>query len=299
MVLSGYLFAKIIDNQEIIFSKFIWNRLIRLLPLLLFVICLVGLDRISNGVDYITYFKSILLGVVKPSLPNGGWSITIEFHFYILLPLLLYLNRKWKYSLVLLLAMAVVLRVILYMQIGQIQYLSYWTIVGRIDQFLLGILAFNLRGYIKNKNFLGFLILLSFLIFYYYFDAKGGFFMFYEYPSPSPWWIILPTIEGLSYAFLISWYDNSVEHSKSWVSRLIASAGSYSYSIYLLHFFFVFKMAKAIDKYVVELSNIYVAIFFSFLCFLLLIPVGYLSFRFIESPFLRFRKIYLKKDLKK
>jgi peptidoglycan/LPS O-acetylase OafA/YrhL len=294
MVLSGYLFAKILDNKEIIYSKFIWNRLIRLLPLLFIVISIAGIIQIAEGKDFVYYLKLILAGIVIPSLPNGGWSITVEFHFYLLLPFLLFLHRKWKHSLVLLLAMAIILRLILYIILGQIQDFSYWTIIGRIDQFLLGILAFKYSAYIKNQHIGAFFVLLLFFVIYYYFEIQGGFYGFPEYPSHSPIWIILPTIEGIAYGFIISWYDTSFKYSKSWVSGVIASAGRYSYSIYLFHFFFVFEMAKLIDNYLVDLSNIYIAIFFSLVCFLLMIPLGYLSFRFIESPFLKFRTNYFK-----
>lgn len=293
MVLSGYLFAKLLDNKKVIYPKFIFNRIIRLLPLLFVVLSIVGLIEISNGASFTEYIKSILAGIYKPSLPNGGWSITVEFHFYLLLPILLFFNRKWRHALSLMLIISILLRLILYFKLEQIQDLSYWTIVGRVDQFLLGILAFNLRMYIMDKNVVALFAIFLFCSFYYYFDFKGGFYSFTNYPSPSPLWIILPTIEGFFYAFLVSWYDNSFSHSESRLSRLIASAGKYSYSIYLLHFFIVFRIASFINYNVLDLSNIYIAILVSIPCFILMIPIGYLSFRFIELPFMKFRTTYL------
>jgi len=292
MVLSGYLFAKLLGGKNIIYKQFIWNRFLRLAPLLFFVVLIVGIREYFSGQDMVSYAESILHGLVRPSLPNGGWSITVEFHFYLLLPLLLFLTNKWKYSLLLFLVLVIVLRVFLYQKIGEMQTLSYWTIVGRIDQFLLGILAFQFRNNIANKHFIVLLVLLMFLCFYWYFDSMGG----YYKTTSSSIWIYMPTIEAVAYCLLIAWYDNSFEHSTGKISQFIASIGTYSYSIYLLHFFFVFKMSNIIHYHIVDLSNIHLAMLFSVFCFLLMVPISFLSYKFIELPFLKFRTKYIVAD---
>ncbi|WP_305907123.1 acyltransferase [Methylomarinum sp. Ch1-1] len=292
MALSGYLFAKLLDGKSIIYTQFIWNRFLRLAPLLLIIIFIVGLKNYFAGQDIYSYAKSILAGFIRPLLPNGGWSITAEFHFYLIFPLLLFLTSRWKYSLLLVLMLAVTMRAFLHHELGQIQTLSYWTIIGRVDQFVLGILAFQFRNSIANKHLVVFFCFFIFAYFYWYFDSMGGFYKSPSYPSPSSIWIYMPTIEGFTYALLIAWYDNSFRHSTGKISRFIALIGTYSYSIYLLHFFVVFRMSKAINAHIIDLSNINLAILFSILCFLVMVPIGYISYRFIETPFLRFRKVY-------
>lgn len=296
MVLSGYLFAKLLDGKKIVYSRFIWNRFLRLAPLLLLVVLIVGVQTYFSGQGLGPYIKSVLAGVAKPSLPNGGWSITAEFHFYMLLPFLLFLATKWRPSLILVLVIAVVARVVLWKQLGQVQTLAYWTIVGRIDQFVLGILAFTLRHYVTRKHAAALLVLLAFLCFYWWFDAAGGFYKNPSYPSPSAIWIYFPAVEGLAYGVLIPWYDNSFEHSEGAVSRFVAVIGKCSYSIYLLHVFFVFDMSQLVNDYVVELSNIHLAILFAAICFLPMIPLGLLGYHLVELPFLRFRKRYIVTD---
>jgi len=293
MTLSGYLFAKLLDGKNIVYTKFIWNRLLRLIPLLVVVIVIVGLRKYLAGQDIYLYTIKVFNGLLKPSLPNGGWSITVEFHFYLILPLLLFLINKSKYYLLFALVLAITTRYFLHQELGQIQFLSYWTIVGRIDQFILGILAFHLRQNIMNRHMLIFCILFTFAIFYWFFDSWGGFYRNPSYPSPSCLWIYMPTIEGLTYASLIAWYDNSFNHSTGKLSQFIALIGTYSYSIYLTHFFVVFSMAKAINNYIIDLSNLHLAIFFSSICFLFMLPIGYLSYKIIEVPFLRFRVKYI------
>lgn len=293
MVLSGYLFAKLLNGKRINYAQFIWNRFLRLAPLLLLVILFIGLQKLFLGEDVFSYAKRILEGIIKPSLPNGGWSITVEFHFYVILPFLLFLVNRWKYSLLFILPLTIAARTLLYLELGQIQILSYWTIIGHIDQFVLGILGYQFRSYVSGKHFLVLFSLFLFACFYWYFDSLGGFHQFPSYPSPSSIWIFIPAIEGWAYALLIAWYDNSFIHSMGIASRFIALIGRYSYSIYLLHFFFVFQMSKAINAYVIKLSNTYLAILFSVPCFLLMVPIGYFSYRFIETPFLKLRKKYI------
>src|SRR5438045_2490287 len=49
MTLSGYLFAKLLDGKTINFPAFLWNRTLRLAPLLLLVIALVGARALDAG----------------------------------------------------------------------------------------------------------------------------------------------------------------------------------------------------------------------------------------------------------
>ncbi|WP_417913495.1 acyltransferase family protein [Candidatus Electronema sp. JM] len=295
MALSGYLFAKLLDGKRIVYTHFILNRFLRLAPLLAAVIFIIGLKELLVGHNIIAYAKNIVFGVIMPYFPNGGWSITVEFHFYLVLPILLFLSRKWNYSLLLVIFLSIAVRFILHQDFGEIQKLSYFTIVGRIDQFVFGMLAYQFKRYVSRKHLLLFFSFLLFSGFYWYFDYQGGFYKNPSYPSPSIIWVFMPTIEGLFYASFISWYDNSFKHSTGKLSRFIALIGTYSYSIYLLHFFVVFRMANFVNDHIIDISNKYLSILFSIPSFLLIIPVCYLSYRFIESPFLLFRTKYIEK----
>ena len=107
-------------------------------------------------------------------------------------------------------------------------------------------------------------------------------------------WIIIPTIEGISYTFLIAWYDNRSRPSNALISRFIATVGNYSYSIYLLHFFFVFEISEFINSKIIALSNPYIVLLVAIPSFLVILPISFISFKLIETPFLRFRKSYLR-----
>lgn len=294
MTLSGYLFAKLLDGKSINFGAFIWNRALRLLPLLSVVILMVGITVLANGQSLSAYVCDIVKGGLFPTLPNGGWSITVEFHYYILLPLILRITEKSKFWPVSIIASALALRIFLYHQKGEIQSLAYWTIIGRIDQFVIGMLMYQFRFFLARRHILALTIIAIFMGMYWQFDLHGGFCQNPSYPSPSPLWIFLPTIEGVAYGAGIAWYDNSFRHSTSGLSKFIGRIGEYSYSIYLLHFFVVFQAARLVNERIMDISNFYIACCWSMVFFVLMMIPGYISFLFIEAPFLKQRKKYVK-----
>lgn len=151
MALSGYLFAKLLDGKQIRYLPFFVNRALRLLPLLLAVICIEACRRYMAGQSVAEYFTRVGKGFIFPTLPNGGWSITIEAHFYLLLPFLLMASRRFLFAPLLFIAAAIVLRSVLYLQIGEVQSAASLTIIGHGDQFLAGILAFHVRAYAKDR----------------------------------------------------------------------------------------------------------------------------------------------------
>lgn len=295
MTLSGYLFARLLAGRSIIFRLFLVNRLLRLLPLLLVVMFI---NVVVEGVRHnsvnaaLQYAMTLPRGLILPTWPNGGWSIAVELHFYLLLPLLLFLQRRLYQALWLTLVIAIICRTGYHALTGEVQSLAYATIFGRIDQFVLGILAYHHRDQLAGRHVRLAWIAVAFLTAYWWFDKQGGFFLQPSYPSPSPVWIVLPTVEGLAWGSMIAWYDGSFRHGTGWVSRLFVALGQYSYSIYLLHFFVVFAVADWIHRNVIDLSSLYVALPVSILFFVAMAPIGYLSMHLIEKPFLKLRKRY-------
>lgn len=295
MTLSGYLFAKLLDGRRMAALPFLWNRFLRLAPLLLVVMAIVGVLRWQEGgFDAVGYARELLLGFVIPSWPNGGWSITVELHFYLLLPVLLWVSRRSSLALMGLLAVPLACRAIYYLQHGEVQSIAYWTIFGRLDQFILGMLLFKHRECLRGRGLIAALVFLAFLGFWYFFDRAGGFYMNPSYPSPSPVWVVLTLFEGVAYAVLIAWYDVTYTYSDSRLARLLARVGAYSYSLYLLHFFFVFRMPVWIERHLFDLSNPYLLLAVAVPCFLALMPLSWLTYRYIEKPCMRLRLNYLR-----
>lgn len=293
MCLSGYLFAKLLAERKIKFHYFFLNRCLRLLPLLLTVCLVSALIKFGFTEAAASYLQSLWRGLYRPILPNGGWSITVEFHFYILISFFIALAYSNRYWLACIIALPIIVRCYIQLKTGDIQYYSYFTILGRFDQFFFGILAYRFRDIIKDKHRTALILAIGFSAFYYWFDKAGGFYQMPKYPSNAPLWTVIPTIEALVFAVLISWYDNSFRHTTGWLSKTVGKYGEYSYSFYLLHFFFVFKAAELVDTQLVSLSNFYVALLFAFIFYVCMFPLGFLSYIFIEQPFMRLRKKYV------
>jgi peptidoglycan/LPS O-acetylase OafA/YrhL len=55
----------------------------------------------------------------------------------------------------------------------------------------------------------------------------------------------------------------------------------------------VFRAARFVNERIMDISNFYLACFWSLVFFVLMMIPGYVSFRFIEAPFLKLRKRYV------
>lgn len=296
MTLSGYLFAKLLDGRSVSYPTFFWNRFMRLAPLFVVVLLIGDFERyLKTGQVAVGYlFIDVLVGFFKP-LPAPGqglWSIVVEVQFYLILPLVMALSRRGRWALLPLLAIIVMLRVEAAVLIGGAKEVAYWTIGGHIDQFLLGIVAFRNRECLAGSHRWAVATAAGFIAIYYCFDQAGGWYGFGDEGVRGVLWALLPLVEGAVYALLIAYYDRNFRPSSRSLSGLIGKAGTWSYSIYLLHFFVVFRMADFVHRQVMDLSNFYVACVWSAVCFGLMMPIAYLCYRFVESPFLKVRRPY-------
>lgn len=295
MVLSGYLFAKLTHNKNIDYRKFLAARAVRLLPLLL-AVCLyyVLSDFIRFGPEQgARAIVAMLKGVIFPTLPNGIWSITVEFHFYLIFPLIILLERRLAFSSIAIIATAFLIRVgvLIFDENSTAQGVAYWTIFGRIDQFIIGILFARYGQGLAGRHLIAVVTLVAFLAGYAWFDSLGGYHANTTFPNI---WLFNLALEALAYGALIAYYDLTYKFAKTGVSGCIARVGEASYSIYLLHFFWVFQMTEVVNQYVVVIDTIYKGLFFSFLCFIPTAMIGWQSYRRYECYWLRFRRPYAK-----
>lgn len=279
MVLSGYLFAKIVGDRRIDFSRFVQARALRLGPMLL-----VGL-----AFAYALHparWHEIPLGLIWPVWDNGCWSVAVELQFYVLLPALLFAFRRAPAVALGLVVAAAAARWALFEGGQDLEFFAYYSLLGRIDQFVLGIFAWKLaqgRAVPLPLFALGFG---GFLIALHAFNLAGG----HVGTAQSPLWIWWPTLEALGFALLIAWYDGG-----RWsLPKPFAFVGKVSFSMYILHFVVVTRLADVALRLLPE-PTFYGMFLASILAFLVMLPVAWLGWRLVETPAMRLRRPYLLK----
>ena len=277
MVLSGYLFAKIVHDQRIDFPRFVQARLLRLGPMLLIALLAAYLGQPKHWFE-------IPLGLVWPVWKNGCWSVAVELQFYVLLPVLLHAFRRTPLTALAVVAIAMSGRAALWAAHGDLHFFAFHSLLGRIDQFVFGILAWRLvrgRAIAAPVFALGFGAFLAAL---YGFDLSGG----ENGLSDAPVWIWWPTLEAMGFALLIAWYDGG-----TWsLPKPFAFVGKVSYSLYLLHFLFVSGLGRLAHRLLGE-PNVYSMLLLAFPAFVLMLPIAWAAWRFVEMPAMRSRRPYL------
>lgn len=164
LVLTGFLFCLIVKggDKSIRYTGFIYNRILRIFPLLIFLVMIViccGRQQ-SSPLD-ILRILTLQLNTGNPITgwghnfyPSGPiWTIAVEFQFYLIFPLLVTFLKKYhvKYLISLILLMIFVKANIAVLKGGGIYWNLYHTLIGRLDQFLIGIIFgfFYQKGYFK------------------------------------------------------------------------------------------------------------------------------------------------------
>jgi len=292
MTLSGYLFAKLVGDRRVDFPRFLWSRAVRLGPLL--VVCIAAWVIIGWLAGDPIPLSDIVGGLLLPTWPRGTWSITIEMHFYLLFPLMLFMFRRHgPFALLAIVAAAILLRFDWWHTYGEAQHIAYWTIFGRIDQFAFGML-FALVPVSRNVlRIVAGLSFASFLVLWHAFDQIGGFYNHSGAPSQSLLWVFIPTVEAVTFGSLIAFYDGTSFRMPAWLDRGFAMIGERSYSIYLLHFFPIVLMRHLFWERSGSPEDFYVALIVATLAFLAFVPMAGLSYTYFEKRFLAYRRPYL------
>lgn len=301
MVLSGFIFTYGALDGTIRYGPFMRNRVLRILPMYLVVVFL-GMYTNPGGYSLTTIVQMFTLQgtppIVEGDLGAFGtllWTISVEFTFYLIFPFLLrFLQRYGPIYLVGLLALTNILRVMSWaLHEEGLRDLSYWTIVGRIDQFLVGMLVgwFVVRHRPRPGVGASWAALLGsaalVLAVMTAFNHNGG------WLSSEPWKAVWPLAEGLMWGTFMLAYLMAARTMSRGVAAALALPGIVSYSAYLLHYVFV---AALRDRGVVDfvdpggtnalLNTVLIVIPATF-------AVATLAYLVVEKPFMDMRVRYL------
>lgn len=306
LVLSGMLFT-IISNggkNNIEYKKFIFNRFVRIFPLLS--VAWITAMAISRGTATFSDAMTVLLFSnlqTSPLLLHFGqtWTIAVEFQFYLIFPFLAtFLNRygvKYIISLSIFWLLWRTMIVSIYGgNIGSDNYLNnhyyYLTLLGRLDQLLIGIVFGYLYINFKNLFTNPILLLVSSLficITILFLRSQGLWYI------PTPYVSALSYFEAIAWGFFIICYISSNIKIPNMIDVALSKLGEVSFSEYILHTIVIYSFHDYFGIIKVTQSTNANAI----INFLIILPIVLLfskaCFELIEKPFLGFRKKYTNK----
>ena len=295
MVLSGFLFTLGSSGHKINYLKFLKNRFLRIYPLYLSMI-VAGLYFFPDAFSIIPLLKTIFfLGNLTDALNIGPfsavfWSIAVELQFYMIFPILfLLLNKYGVKSLLFIVLIAFVVRTALVVNGANIRFIIYGTLLGRIDQFIVGMIAS--RIYLgSNSDIIKRLVwpsVLAVIVMLIFTNRLGGF-------QDRGWWkLVWPSVEGAAWAFFVTSYTLRLRNNTNVVHSALSKMGEVSYSFYLTHYV-IWAAIPTIWFIRIGKNPVINSTINSFLIILpLTLVLSFVTFNLIEKPFLNLRAKYL------
>jgi peptidoglycan/LPS O-acetylase OafA/YrhL len=298
IVLSGFIFTYGGFGKKINYLQFLRNRALRIYPLMM-TMTVIGISVFPERFTISAFFCTVLpfqntaVSLQLDSYTRMFWTIAVELQFYLIFPFLNgILTEKGLAMLLPVLAFTMTARIGAVLHSGNPREFSYWTILGRLDQFVIGMMfaAMVKHFTIENRRLRWGVPVgsIGLLLAIFIFNRLGG------WPIVSPWKIIWPPIEGLLWGLIIVGYVSLLHGKKNLFSRLIASIGNISYSIYLTHYI-ILTLAVDHSLFFAWSYNLYLGQLLSTLIVILptTIIVSFLCYHVIEKPFLELRQSYL------
>lgn len=293
-VLSGFIFARMYFEKEFEFGKFAVHRVLRIWPLLI-VVALITIWKTPDA-DLSSIFITLTTTVPVPGgLPKYlavAWSVLVEIQFYVFFPFLLLISKRFgPLCLVLVAGSFLAIRAYHYAHYGEVSGFSYGTIVGRMDQFALGMIAGILS--LKDNPFtkkafmcLGACGLVAIFSFYAWFNTHlGGYYG--PATARASVWVVVPTIEALCYSAIVLGYLSLPPiggHAK-YVDKAFAYGGQISYSIYLVHLMILPTFRQIVGQLHIEVTTWeQQAVLFMIIGVPLIVFFSSLSYFLIEKP---------------
>lgn len=245
LVISGFIFTILClgGKKEIIYGKFLKNRILRIFPLLTVIYFVI----ISMNLDHAT--ADDILRLLLLQLNTGGltwgmdkfsvypiWTIAVEFQFYLLFPfLILFINRIGLHYVAFLMLALLLIRIMMISKggIAPTGEILYRTLFGRLDQFLLGILAgiAYLNGafdYLRDRTLTCLVLIVTVIIaLTFYFSVRLDYMLAMNYFG----FIFESTMWSIFLVAYLSFFNKPLGK----ISLFLSSLGKISFSIYLLH----------------------------------------------------------------
>lgn len=310
MVLSGFILAKGVIGREIRYGSFVRNRILRIAPLTIVVTVFavsgtreIGFGQVFAPVLLVQNLRSLAL--TDPAGLSGTlWTISPEFQFYLIAPFLFaFVARD---GIIRFLLPAALLAFVLKLMVlashradpAALWSIPYFTIVGRLDQFLFGIGLAALWPRTERldegaRRRLALLLLaagsLGALGLGFAVNRGGGQYAWH------PWRYAHQELEGLVWATFIAGYvllDPLARRVR--LRQAAAAIGLVSFSLYVLHWPVLALALRVLPRLGLlpdgRLATLAIA---AFLILPAALGLAALSYWTVERPFLRSRSRYV------
>ncbi|EED98584.1 acyltransferase family protein [Burkholderia multivorans] len=310
-VLSGFIFthlAEVSRADSIDYRKFIYNRAVRIFPLLIFMLAISFAAQRSHMTPIDMLYPLMLMMNSGAALKDGypmlwsiTWTIAVEFQFYLIFPFLYKFAKAKPVYLVGLIALLVALRTsAFFASADYASQMSYLTLPYRIDQFAFGMLL----GFSYNRHL--FSSKLRPLLWIASAGAVVAIAELYSYQhtlqtefGAHVWF---STVEGVLWMAIIAGALSTNILTKGFVGRSLAQLGAASYSLYLVHLFVILPIANQIKplvdwQYLVRDPRVNFAYGIVIGVMLpLAVLLSWFTFKLVEQPFFQFRTSYFRRN---
>jgi len=317
LVLSGFILTTInlpaLHDGRFSYGGFLWNRFVRIFPLLIFMYVL------AIPAHTATFKSTDILPLLLLQLNSNDsigisseWAVAIEFQCYLLFPFLL---AFWRSNGLRYLGEFVLL--VLITRLGLVAAgkvvnngAFYFSLVGRLDQFIIGMIAAAVYARVQSKSLnwtVCLILILSAIICLTGALLWGNHLGFGKAPYGGG--VLYPTvfhsIEAILWAVVLVGYL-LLPLRLGLLERALSKLGEISYSLYLVHTLVILAVYRLLYPTLVQAGSTWsdnqyftAALGTLILVIPLSLLVSYGTYRLIEKPFLQFRRPYQQSETQK
>jgi peptidoglycan/LPS O-acetylase OafA/YrhL len=293
------------DRETHYVRNFFIRRFFRILPMFwvgIALYCFVPMREVTTTPIVVTAFDYALTAVCLHgfhpysinSVVPGGWSIGVEATFYFLAPFLFCLVTGWKRALSFLLGTLLIFKIVnksfdymyhhhlIWNEVSALIYgnFLYWWFPSQLPVFACGILAYFISRslpveFLTKQN--GWLLLATAAILI---QSAVGVASLGIIPIPGQLYFAI--------GFLFLFLGLKCHPAEVLVNSFTRFLGKISYSVYLLHFSILLLALKCSQYFAPKLAAHHTAqfLFLFIVTVILAIPAAWLTYQFIEAPFI-------------
>ena len=287
-IISAFLFT-ILSNggkRRIVYHKFLYNRMLRIVPLFFFLLLLKFLKNVElPSAQFMYQLVTLQFGNIGSIL---SWTIAVELKFYLILPVLLSYFAKRKRYLIGLLVFSLLAKVLNTITMDVDYWIVYYDFFWRMDQFIIGILLGKLYledrfCLFRNKHIANISLTISLVVYIFY--------LLYVIRFISV--IFVFQIQALIFSLILISYIHSNLFLNHYINKGLLFIGKLTYGIYLTHRLII-RLSFPIF---LPISGIWSNPINSILIvFPISIVIAFFLFKFIEEPFLKMKVNYYKSE---